>query len=141
MDFQSIYPANSGFIRLLWESYIERNLARTHFYKGDYLEAKRLNELVQQKRMRVSAQLSAADVPVMAHHFNLEFGLAKFDDALNSGAGEPELTAIFEDYVEPNVPRGVDRVWDRLHAALNKEAENRGYSQLLSRLSQINVRS
>jgi tetratricopeptide (TPR) repeat protein len=136
-EFQSIYPSNSSFIRTLWESYIERNLSRAYFYKGNQTEARRLSESGERKRISVSALLDAARVPFLSKQFQLELGLSKFDQALSQGSNEADLMEIFNRYIAPHTSSSVDRVWARLHAAVLQEAIKHGYETLESKLRAV----
>ncbi|MGF1619404.1 MAG: TIR domain-containing protein [Rhodomicrobiaceae bacterium] len=137
VQFKSIHPANEGFVKTFWEAYIKRNLSRVCFYMNDPVRAQHLRDEAESARLSVSSQLSAAGIPHLARQFDLEIGLSRFDQVLMRGSSEGELTDIFERYIAPNSPRGVDRIWERLHSALLKETSKMGYAALQARLEAI----
>jgi len=136
-EFQSVHMSNVGFVRTLWEAYIERNLARAYYYKGDTVVAEKTSMSAEQKRLNVSSQLGAARVDWLARQFSIEIGLSQFDRMKGAGINENDLSDLVARYIEPNVPRGIDRVWDRLHGAIEKSAKEKGYNGLLDRLASV----
>lgn len=136
-DFRSIHPSNENFVRSLWQSYIQRNLSRVYHDLGDAKEAQKHGQSAELARIKVQSRLSSAGVAWLAKQFDIEIGLSMFDQAISAGADEAKLTEIVDEYLAPHTPRGVDRVWDRLHAALLKEAAHKGYSPLEARLKDL----
>ena len=137
-QFQSIYPANSGFIREFWGSYIERNLSRAYYLAGKTDDGLALAQSAESKRQSIGGQLQAAGQLALSRQFELELALSKFDQAINGTAEEADLLAIVNDYLIPHTPRGVDRVWERLHSALLKTADERKHANLTSALKALN---
>lgn len=136
-EFKSTHPANHGFIRTFWQCYIERNLSRASYLKGNRRDGKRFAVSAEKKRRSVIAQLKTARVPILAKQFELELGLSKFDQEVNGRVTEDGLASIVDEFIAPHVPRGVDRVWDRLFTATVREADARGYENLSKRLRSI----
>jgi hypothetical protein len=136
-DFKSIHPANEGFIRKFWESYIERNLSRVYSLSNDKMKAEQFGRSAEAARRITAAQLSAVGAVGLAKQFELETGLSRLDQAILKGSKEHDLTELFEIYIEPHNPRGIDRVWERLHSAVLKEAHKNGYKSLSKRLKNL----
>jgi hypothetical protein len=76
---RSVYPANLGFIRHFWESYIERNLGRAYFLNGDVQRAQQFQDSGERKRIQIRSQLRANRVDYLANAIELEICLSRFD--------------------------------------------------------------
>lgn len=136
-QFRSIHLSNENFVRLLWQAYIERNLSRVYHLKGEAALAKTHGHSAEAARVRVQALLSSAGIPWLARQFDIEIGLTKFDQAVAAGVDKAALTSIVEQFLLPHTPRGVDRVWDRLHAAVLKEVARNRFASLETRLRNL----
>lgn len=136
-QFKSVFQANDGFVRTLWGGYIERNLSRAYYFNNDMEKAKHYQKEAEKKRITIIGQSKAAGISYISKQLDLELGLSKFDEALHSGASEGDLTQIIDKYLTPLKPRGVDRVWERLHAAVEKEVAQRKYTNLTAKLNKL----
>ncbi|SEI13490.1 TIR domain-containing protein [Tardiphaga sp. OK245] len=140
-QFKSAFQANTGFIRHLWEAYIERNLARAYFLKGKKREALQLQKSSNKKRIQIRSRLKTNGVSYLANQIELEIGLSNFDEAMQAGPTAARLTALTEEYLVPFKPRGADRVWERLHAAISSVALQRKYKDLNVQLAKLHKAS